>query len=412
MALESFSKYGNLGYQITRNRGIYSMIKRILKLDDFLSDTNILFLGPRQTGKSTLLKSEFKDNAHFINLLESDSYLLLSKMPSLIRDMVNESSKKIIVIDEIQKIPELLDEVHLLIEKNKKLKFILTGSSARKLRKKGINLLGGRAYPIYFHPLTSAELVKTELTFNEYLIWGGIPSILLSKQKKLKMQAYIHLYLKEEILEEGLVRNVGPFSRFLDVAATVNTEQIDFSSIASDSQISTKTITNYFEILQDTLIGYLLPSFRETKTRKAVSKPKFYFFDVGVANYLIGRDSLKEKTPEFGKVLEHFIFTELRSYIDYNLIDAELFYWRSQSQMEVDFIIKLKNKKLIGIEVKGSEVIKESHLRGLNAFEEDFSLEHKIIVSNEKHVRTIGKNTKAYPFKIFCEKLWNKEFFK
>lgn len=387
------------------------MIKRALKLSEYLEETNLLFLGPRQTGKSTLLVHELKDKAFFINLLESETYLALSKEPNLIRDLVKESSKKIIVVDEIQKVPQLMDEVHLLIESNKELKFILTGSSARKLKKKGVNLLGGRVYPIYFHPLTSKEIKNSSISLSDFLLWGGIPSIVMAKQKRIKMQAYIHLYLKEEILEEGLVRQIGPFSRFLDVAATTNTEQVDFSAVASDAQVSAKTVVNYFEILQDTLIGVLLPSFRETKTRKAVTTPKFYFFDLGVANFLLGRESLKEKTPEFGKVLEHFIFLELRAYIDYHLLESELYYWRSQSQIEIDFIIKLKNKKLIAIEVKGAELIREKHGKAMLAFEEDFPLEKKIIVSNEKYTRTIGENIISYPYKIFCEKLWKKEIF-
>lgn len=372
---------------------------------------HLLFLGPRQTGKSTLLTEEFKNEALIINLLESDTYLALSKEPSLLRDIVDNSSQSIIIIDEIQKVPGLLDEVHLLIEKYKQRKFILTGSSARKLRKKGVNLLGGRVYPIFFHPFVFNELKTSGVPIDDFLLWGGIPSILLSKQKKLKMQAYIHLYLKEEILEEGLVRQIGPFSRFLDVAATVNTEQVDFSAVASDAQVSTKTVANYFQILEDTLIGYLLPSFKETKTRKAVASPKFYFFDMGVANYLLGRESIKAKTPEFGKILEHFIFLELKAYIDYFLIDAEIYYWRSQSQIEIDFIIKLKNKKLIGIEVKGSENIREKHTKALKAFEEDFKLHQKIIVTNEKHTRNLEGAIKAYPFRTFCEKLWKQDFF-
>lgn len=281
------------------------------------------------------------------------------------------------------------------------------------MTKKGINLLGGRVYPIYFHPLVSKEILSsTSISFEDFFLWGGIPSIITAKNKVMKMKAYVHLYLKEEILEEGPVRQVGPFSHFLDVAATVNTEQVDFTAIASDAQISRKTVSNYFEILEDTLVGYLLPSFRETKSRKAVASPKFYFFDIGIVNFLLGRESIKEKTPEFGKILEHFIFLELRAFIDYNLVDAELYYWRSQGQLEIDFIIKLKNKKLIGIEVKGSENIREKHAKSLLAFEDDFSLSQKIIVSNEKHTRALeDQNIAIYPFRVFCKKLWNKDFF-
>ncbi len=386
------------------------MVKRILNLKTYLKDSHLLFLGPRQTGKSTLLESEMKE-ALFINLLESETYLELSKFPERLRDIVNESKDKIIVIDEIQKVPELLNEVHLLIEKKKNFKFILTGSSARKLRKKGVNLLGGRVFPIYFHPLVSSEIVNSLHTFDDLFLWGGLPSVLESENKRIKLQSYLHLYLKEEILEEGLVRQIGPFSRFLDIAAISNTEQIDYSSIASDAQISTKIVSGYFEILQDTLVGYLLPSFRETKTRKAVATPKFYFFDIGIVNYLMGRESIKAKTPEYGKILEHFIFLELKAYLDYNYIDAELYYWRSLSQIEIDFIIKFRNKKLFGIEVKGSENIRTKHAKPFQLFEEDFKLSQKIIVSNEKYIRTISNEVKSYPYKDFCKLLWSGQLF-
>jgi predicted AAA+ superfamily ATPase len=387
------------------------MVNRTLKLKDILADTHLLLLGPRQTGKSTLLKGEFKTDALTINLLESDTYLDLSKEPHLIRDIVNESEKSVVIIDEIQKVPELMDEVHLLIENNSEKRFILSGSSARKLRKKGVNLLGGRVFPLYLHPLTSKEICGADIQYDEIFLWGGIPSIILAKQKKIKMQAYIHLYLKEEILEEGLVRQIGPFSRFLDVAALMNTEQVEYSAVASDAQVSTKTIVNYFEILQDTLLGYLLPPFRESKTRKAVAAPKFYFFDIGIVNYLLGRESVIEKTPEFGKILEHFIFLELKAYIDYNNIDAELYYWRTQSQIEIDFIVKFRSKKIIAIEVKASENVSERHLKALSNFEEEFPGVQKIIVSNEKYTRNLGNNVKVYPYKIFCKKLWDKEIF-
>lgn len=386
------------------------MIKRSLQIEKLPRDLNILLLGPRQTGKTTLLKSSLK-NAFFINLLESDTYLNLSKNPSHLRGIVGESNSKTIVIDEIQKVPELLDEVHLMMEADKKLHFILTGSSARKLKKKGVNLLGGRVFPLYFHPLTSSEIIDENIPFSDYFLRGGIPSILQSKHHRLNMQSYLHLYLKEEILEEGLVRNIGPFSRFLDVAATMNTEQIDFSAIASDAQIASKTVSGYFDILQDTLVGYLLPSFRETKSRKAVATPKFYFFDLGITNYLLGREAIKEKTPEFGKVLEHFIFLELRAYIDYNLLDAEIYYWRSQSQIEIDFIVKLRNKKLIAVEVKGSENVRDKHAKPFTLFEEDLKLERKIIVSNEKMARTTGDNVSVLPYLTFCKQLWAGKIF-
>lgn len=393
------------------------MFSRLLDLKNYIEDSSILLLGPRQTGKSTLLKSSFK-NAMYFDLLEPELFRDLNKSPSTLKELIKPNTSQYIIIDEIQKLPELIDVVHLIIENNKKLRFVLTGSSARKLKKEGQNLLGGRAYPLNLHPITSYEFLdqnsdgKNDKTLDDLIQWGGLPSVLTSTAPMRKLKAYIGIYLQEEIKAEGFARNLGDFSKFLDVAALTNSEQLDFAGVARDVQLSPRTVAAYYSILQDTLIGYLLEPFRQTKTRKAVTTPKFYYFDVGICNFLTGREKLAKNTPEHGKALEHFVFTEIIAYKDYKEQNFELFYWRSTSQFEVDFVIRLKSKKLIGIEVKSSSHIDKDDLKGFRAFEDDFKFYKKIIVCNEKLERVINEDCHIMPVAKFCNKLWKDEILK
>jgi predicted AAA+ superfamily ATPase len=331
----------------------------------------------------------------------------------LLKEFVDSGKKNLIIIDEIQKLPELLDVVHLLIEKNKSYRFILTGSSARKLKKQGQNLLGGRAYPLFLHPITSKEFLSRgnsptdkKVNFDSLVQIGGLPSVLTANSPQRVLKAYVGIYLQEEIKAEGYARNLSDFSKFLEVAALTNSEQLDFASVARDVQLSPRTVAAYYSILQDTLLGYLLESYKETKSRKAVMTPKFYYFDVGVCNFLSGRENLPKGTPEYGRALEHFVFTELIAYRDYHEEAFEIFYWRSTSQFEVDFLLQFKSKKLIGIEVKGTSHIDSDDLKGFKAFEEDIKLTKKIFVCNEKHQRTIQNEYQVMPLSFFCQQLW------
>jgi predicted AAA+ superfamily ATPase len=389
------------------------MISRIVDPTIPLKDLSLLLLGPRQTGKTTLLRNTFPSSKKF-DLLDPEIFRDLNKSPLALKELIDPKQKGPVIIDEIQKLPELLDVVHLMIEENKSLRFILTGSSARKLKKQGQNLLGGRAYPLSLHPICSKEIFlskKEKINVDTLVQLGGLPSVLTSSSPQRVLKAYVGIYLQEEIRAEGFARNLADFSKFLEVTAMANSEQLDFASVARDIQISPRTVNAYYSILQDTLVGYLLEPFRETKTRKAVSKPKFYFFDVGVSNFLSGRESLAKGTPEYGKALEHFVFTELIAFRDYTERKFELFYWRSTSQFEVDFVIRLKSKKLIGIEVKGSHRIDRDDLKGLKALEDDFKLEKKIIVSIEKNTRLIDDKYLVLPIETFCKNLWNNEIF-
>ncbi len=383
------------------------MYRRHLKLEIFLEELSVLLLGPRQTGKSTLIRSLFPDSL-LLDLLDPELFRDLQKSPNLLKDLVAGSKKNLVIIDEIQKIPELLDVVHSLIASRKQTRFLLTGSSARKIHKEGKNLLGGRAYPLFLHPITSEEFLtdpKSNGNLHKLLETGGLPSVLNAKEPQRLLKAYVGIYLQEEIKAEGYVRNLGDFSKFLDVAALSNAEQLDYIGVARDVQLSPRTVSSYYQILQDTLTGYLLESFRHTKTRKAVATPKFYFFDVGISNFLAGRKELALGTPEYGKALEHFVFTELKAYQSYSECAFELFYWRSTSQIEIDFIIRTKSKKLIAIEVKGSQLVDRNDLKNFKYFEEDFKLSKKIVVCNEKLSRSFDQFS-ILPYPRFCEQLW------
>jgi predicted AAA+ superfamily ATPase len=305
------------------------------------------------------------------------------------------------VIDEIQKLPMLLDEVHLLIERNKSLRFILTGSSARTLHRKSTNLLAGRALTVRLHPLVSPEVEFGEL--DKRLQLGGLPSVLTSPIPHEDLAAYVGTYLKEEIQAEGVARQIESFSRFLEVAALSNGELLNFAQIASDAAVPSRTVQNYYRILEDTLLGYQLPPFRKTPTRKAVATPKFYFFDVGVAHALVGREAVRPRTGEYGRALEHLIFLELRAYLDYTRNRTALTFWRTHTKHEVDFLVG----DAIAIEVKAKERVSDRDLRGVRALTEALSLSRKIVVSNERWRSTTDDHIEIFPVDEFLRELWN-----
>jgi predicted AAA+ superfamily ATPase len=346
--------------------------QRSVNIEETMKKRSILFLGPRQTGKSTLLRNLFP-SALYINLLEGKTYFPLQNSSSFLQELVEMHLKKagtpIVIIDEIQKIPELFDEVHNLIETYKELRFILTGSSARKLKRVGVNLLGGRAQLIRLYPITSHEIqTDRECSAKEYtslLSTGGLPSILNSLEPFQELENYVGLYLREEIAAEALTRSVGSFARFLTTAASTNGEQVNYTSVSRDAQVPHRTIIEYYQILEDTFLGTLLPPFSGTKNRKAVTIPKFYFFDIGVANSLLGREHIKFGTPDYGRVLEHLVFCELTAWNSYHNAGYSLHYWRTGSKLEVDFILQHKNGSLIGIEVKGSGKVTPQDYKGL-----------------------------------------------
>lgn len=360
-----------------------------------LKTRSVLLLGPRRTGKSSFIRNELKADKIY-NLLLSDVFLQLSRRPSLVRESLNDNDK-LIVIDEIQKLPKLMDEVHFMIEELG-IRFLLTGSSARKLKRTHTSLMAGRAKTVRLLPFVSAEIPEFEL--EKVLLYGTLPPIYYSQNPADELRSYVGDYLQEEIKAEALARNIEGFSRFLHRAALSSGEVINFESIASDAQVPARTIREYYTVLQDTLIGTMLHSV-DTSKRKAITKGKFYFFDVGVVNALIGQNSLPADTNAFGIAFEHFIFQELFAYVNYQNLQHELCFWRSTTHQEVDFVIGK-----VAIEVKASANISNSDFKGLSLLGQEVLLERKIIISKEAQKRKVGE-VEIYPYRQFLDELWS-----
>lgn len=378
------------------------MINRIYQLNKELEDSIFLF-GARQTGKSTALRQQFPREI-YIDLLNSEVRNRLERRPSLLYEMLKDKAEgTIVIIDEIPEVPTLLNEVHRLISE-KNLRFVLCGSSARKLKRKGTNTLGGRAYPVFFHPLVSAEL--PDLDIDRAVNYGMIPSHCLAKNPERRLSAYIDVYLKEEIKEESLVRNLLAFQRFLEVAAISNGEILNNRNIAQECGVNASTVSSYFDILEDTLVGYRIPAYTKVVQRRLVQAPRFYFFDVGVANYLMHRSRLVRGTPEYGHAFEHLVIQELIAYMHYTHQDERISYWRTYAGTEVDVII---GDARIAIEIKSVEEVLPKHLKGLKSFGEEHPNCRRIIVSHDIIPRRIG-DIECIPVKDFFRRLWDHEF--
>lgn len=379
------------------------MIARYLQLEKEL-DTSVFLFGARQTGKSTLLRSQLK-GAIYIDLLDSELLLRFRSKPNLLYDMLQDKDEQtVVVIDEIPEVPELLNEVHRLISE-KGIKFVLCGSSARKLKRKGHNTLGGRAFPCYFYPLVSAEIPNFDL--DKALIHGMLPNHYFAKNPQRLLAAYIDVYLKEEILQESIVRQLGNFQRFLEVAALSNGEIINYSNIATDCGIKVHIVRAYFDILEDTLIGYRIPAYTQTVKRRLIQAPKFYFFDVALPQYLLHRTTLAQGTIEYGHAFEHFIVQELLAYIGYNHKEEKLSYWRTHTGVEVDAVI---GDAQIAIEIKSTNNIQSKHLKGLKSFVSDYPHARPIVVSLDKLTRKTDGVEIMYVHH-FLEALWAGKIF-
>ena len=377
------------------------MIKRILNLHNEDNDSVFLW-GARQVGKTTLIKETYP-NAVYYDLLRVTEFERLQRNPSLLsEDLETLNNGETVVIDEIQKIPQLLDEVHSLIFR-KNIRFILSGSSPRKLKRCGANLLGGRALKEILFPLVSAEIPDFDI--HKAVRYGTLPCHYLISDPWKRLSAYIGVYLNEEIREEALSRQLRTFSRFMEVAAFSNGEIVVYKNIAQDCGIDHRTVKDYFEILVDTLTGYMIPAFTNTKKRRSIQTPKFYYFDVGIANYLRNRRNIQLGSVDFGHAFEHFIIQELMAYLRYNEKEEQLSYWRTSSGYEVDAII---GNGRIAIEIKSTEEIQSRHLKGLKAFQEEFPNCRLIAVSFDARPR-ISTEVEVYPAIDFLKKLWNHE---
>ncbi len=378
------------------------IIPRILNMD--LPQRQSAFLwGPRKTGKSTYLKTKFPDSLVY-DFLKTDLFLEFSKRPSLLRERLLAKNEAVlehpIILDEVQKVPQLLDEVHWLIE-NKSVRFILCGSSARKLKRGKANLLGGRAWRYEMTPLVTAELDNLDLV--RALNRGLIPVHYLQDNYKKSLKAYTLDYLKEEVFDEGLTRNIPAFSRFFDAMGFSHGELTNFSNIARECGVDSKTVKEYYHILKDTLLGNFVEPFKRRQNRQVITRAsKFYLFDVGVAGAITKRHIDQARGETFGKAFEHFIFMEISAYNVYNEVDYTINFWRTKAGLEVDFIL---GGGEVAIEVKGSDRVENKALRPLNTFIEIYSPRKALVVCNEKEERVVG-NVTIMPWRKFLHNLW------
>ena len=374
------------------------MLKRILNINNEL-DGSVFLFGARQTGKSTFLRTMLKNERYF-DLLDSKLRKRLSRDPSVLYESLKKCDEgTIIVIDEIPEVPELLNEVHRLISE-RNLRFVLCGSSARKLKRKGKNTLGGRAYPLYFYPLVSAEIPDFDI--DRAVNVGMLPSHYLAKNAARSIAGYIDVYLKEEIKEESLVRSLNAFHRFLEVAAQTDGEIVNYNNIAQDCGVSATTVAEYFDILEDTLIGYRVPAYTRTNKRRVTKAPRFYYFDVGIVNYLLNRSDLVRGTIDYGHAFEHLVVQEIIAYLGYTHSREKISYWRTYTGVEVDVVL---GDARVAIEIKSTEEVQPRHLKGLKTFGDEFPDSRRMVVSLDQFTRDMGEIECVYVLDFF-KLLW------
>ena len=365
-------------------------------------DLSIFLWGARQTGKTTFLKKEYSDSL-YIDLLLSNEFKRYLDSPEQFRQrcMVSHQNKPVIV-DEIQRLPQLLNEIHWMIE-NENISFILSGSSPRKILRKNENLLGGRALRFELYPLSFSEIPDFDIlrAFNN----GLLPRMYDSNNALILLEAYVGSYLEDEIIAETKIRNAEIFSRFLTKAAYANGQFVNYTNIAQDCGVASSSIKEYYQILEDTLIGNYIQSFQKKPKRRVISSPKFYFFDIGITNYLLKRKDIEWGSLDAGHSFEHFIYMELKAYAQYSGKKFPIQFWHSTLQQEVDFIL---GDHECAIEIKATDNVHGRHFKGLKSFSEEYSVKNKIIVSNDPFVRK-ANDIIIYPWKIFLEKLWSGE---
>ncbi len=381
-------------------------LKRFLDIKKHLEQKSVLLLGPRRTGKSSFIQKQIKPDLYF-NLLETETFSRFAYDPSLLKKSIKQPHR-LICIDEIQKLPNLMDEVHSLIESNKQLRFILTGSSAKNLKKSHTSLMAGRARQLNFLPFNYHEVKNHNFDLKKFLLYGGLPDAYLSSDPWEELKDYAGTYLKEEIQASAFVRKIENYARFLEFAAHSSGHLLNYESMANDAFIPARTIKDYYQLLEDTMIGYNLRPFKKKGSRKEISTSKFYFFDTGVLNSFVKRKTLSEKTIEFGDLFEHFIFLELKAYQLLNRADWELEFWRTQRKDEVDFILE---KGEVIIEVKASVSFKSEYLQGLKKFKSEYKCKRMILICQTSEKRVVDE-VEIYPWRNFLEELWNDQIIK
>lgn len=381
-------------------------IKRNLDITKHLEIKSILLLGPRRTGKSSFILNQVKPDCYF-NLLDTETYSRFAYDPGLLKNSLN-TGQRIICIDEIQKLPNLMDEVHSLIENRKDLKFVLTGSSAKNLKKTHTSLMAGRARIMHFLPFNYNEIKDQNFNLKNFLLYGGLPDAYLSTDPWEELKDYSGNYLREEIQASAFVRKIENYARFLEFAALSSGQILNYESLANDAFVPARTIKDYYQLLEETMIGYNLRPFRKKGSRKEVSTSKFYFFDTGVLNAFVKRKTLEDKSDEYGNLFEHFIFLELKAYQLLNRFDWDLEFWRTHKKNEVDFIL---GKGEVIIEVKSSSSLKSEYLNGLKKFKEDYKTKRSILVCQASEKKIID-GVEIYPWREFLDELWGNEIIK
>ncbi len=385
------------------------MFSRLRKLPN----THSFFLfGPRGVGKSSLLKARFHErNCLWLNLLESSIEERFARNPGDLYPIVKALSSNIshVVIDEIQKVPKLLDEVHRLIEEKTDKVFVLTGSSARKLKHGGANLLAGRAFVYHLFTLSCFEL-KEQFDLDHALQWGTLPkifSLTSNEEKGAFLRAYTDIYLKEEIWNEQVVRKLPPFRRFLEVASQCNGKIINYANIARDVGVDDKTIKEYFCILEDTMIGFFLEPFHNSFRKRLVEKPKFYFFDTGVVRSLARRLSIPliAQTTAYGDAFEHFILLEFVRLASYFQPDYRFSFIRTAGDVEVDLVVERPGKKLLCIEIKSSELIRVEDISPFIKLTKDIENCEAVVLSKDRFMKQFD-HVLCYPWKQGIEEFF------
>lgn len=343
------------------------MVSRILQ-KPLKYRKSFFLLGPRGTGKTYWIKQNLAD-AVYIDLLDTETYTLLLGNPHRLLDFIPKGYKSWIVIDEVQKVPALLNEVHRLIENEGHI-FVLTGSSSRSLRKKGVNLLAGRALMYHMHPLVVQEISEA-FDLMQSLTYGLLPATLSEPDPAAYLKAYVAAYLREEVMQEGLTRNLSAFTRFLEVASFSQGQVLNMAAIAREASTSQKNVSNYFDILEDLLIGYRLPAFTKRAKRKTVQHPKFYYFDVGVYQTLRPKGFSDIQAERDGPALETLFLQSLRAINDYYELDYQLYYWRTASGIEVDFVLHGPHG-FLAFEIKRSRNVSRQEGKGLLSFQQEY----------------------------------------
>lgn len=359
--------------------------------------------GPRGTGKTTYLQQKFP-GAKFYDLLKSDLFTELILHPHLLREEILAHKPSLVVIDEIQKVPKLLDEVHWLLENTATL-IILCGSSARKLKRESKNLLGGRAVSFKLFPLVTAEI--KDFNLNKALSFGTNPRHYLEENPRPLLKAYVNNYMKEEIIEEAIVRNIPSFAKFLEIVALTHGQLLNYANVGREVGVSPSTVRDYYQILEDTLIGHVLEPWKKRKDRRLIETAKFYLFDVGVANYLHPEvKQVVEGTDIYGNAFEHFLLEEVRAYLNYQEREDRITFWRTTSGYEVDCIIGQMD---CALEFKSSKKVSGDYLKGLRALKEEHRIRRAIVVSREEGQRQTTDGIELMPWHHFCQQLWGNQ---